>query len=107
MILAGAALPALEVVLEVRVPGSHLRDARQSGVRERCSPEVRVHQHAGRVQDTAQRGPAPARKLLQDGIDERARLPTDADLLASALEHRAGSAEDQVVRLVGEPFGGE
>ena len=101
MILPRAALSALDVVLEVRVAGADLRDARERGLRERRAAEVRVHEHAGRVQDAAERRPPRAGELLEHRVLERPRLAARPDLRPRALEHgargrrtraRAGSA---------------
>src|SRR3970282_2787080 len=53
MVLPGAALPMLEVVLEVRVAGADLRDPGERRLRERRATEVRVDEDAGRVQHAA------------------------------------------------------
>ena len=55
VILARAALAALEVVLEVRVAGADLHDAGERGLGERRATEVRVDEDAGRIQHAPQR----------------------------------------------------
>ena len=71
MILARAPLSALEVVLEVRVAGADLDDARERRLAERRPAEVRVHDHAGRVEHATERRRTQARQLGGGSIDER------------------------------------
>ena len=74
VILARPPLAALEVVLEVRVPGADLRHARERGLGERRAPEVRVDEDAGRVQHAPQRRLTRAAELREDRVDDRARI---------------------------------
>ena len=50
MILARAPCPGGEVVLEIRIGAARVLHALQRGLRKRGPPEVRVHDHPGRVQ---------------------------------------------------------
>ena len=101
MVLARSALPAFEVVLEVRVAGPHFHHPCESGFGQGRTPEIGVHEHAGRVQHTPQRRPACAGKLAQHRIDERAGLSSGPDLDSRALQDRAGDVEKEAVRLAG------
>ena len=80
VILPRAACAELDVVLQVRVAGPDLGHARQRIRRQRRPPEVRVHEHAGRVDHAAQARAARIRKLRERGFDEVTRIAARADL---------------------------
>ena len=104
VILARAALAALEVVLEVRVARADLDDARERGVRERRAPEIRVHENAGRVEHAAQRGPARAGELREDASTSAPGSPP-APISSRARSSTARAARDhELVRLGCEPL---
>ena len=88
VILARAARAFVEVVLEIRVAAAPPRATRSSAAAgERRAAEVRVHDHAGRVQDAAQRGRRAAASSLLQPRAEVARVGAGADLLPRRGEH--------------------
>ena len=76
VILARAALAAREVVLEVRVAARRLGHARERRLGERRAAEVRVDDHAGRVQHAAAGSARGRRAARRAGA--RARSPGSA-----------------------------
>ena len=93
MILSRSSGALLEVVLEVRVAASHLDDARERGLRERRPTEVRVDEHAGRVEDAPERRSCRRRDLLQRQPDRVTGIAAGADLFAGSLESGARGSE--------------
>ena len=102
MVLARAARAGGEVVLEVG-EAAHVRDPVERGLRQRCAAEVRVHDHAGRVEDAAERGPPCRGERLVEPRPQVARLGAGANLLPRALEDVAGGGDrERVVRAADE-----
>ena len=99
--------PGLEVVLEVGVAPADLDDAVERGLGERGAAEVRVDQHAGRVEHAPQRRPAARRELGERCLDEVAGIAAVADLLAGTVERHARRRERERVRHVGKPLVGQ
>ena len=97
--LARAARAGVEVVLEVRPAAADLEHALERLGRERRPAEVRVHDHAGRVEDAAQPRAARGGELLAQPRRQIAGLAARPDLLARPLEHRAGRVDRE--RVVG------
>ena len=93
MVLPRAARARGEVVLEVRVGAARVLDALEGGLRERRPAEVRVHDHAGRVQHPPQRGPAGGPQLTLDPRCEVARIVAGADLLPRPGDHGPGGVD--------------
>ena len=116
VVLARAARAGGEVVLEIRV-AARGRDPVERGLRQRCAAEIRVHEHAGRVEDAAQRRPACCRERFAEPGAQVARLRPGPDLLPRALEHLPrGRDRERVVapahelvhrRKVSQPHGHE
>ena len=103
VILARAARARGEVVLEVRVAAPGLDDAVERRRGERRPAEVRVHDHAGRVQDATQLRPARRGELLPEPRGEVAGIGARAELLARPGDHRArGVHRKRIVRAAGE-----
>jgi len=100
VILARAARARLEVELEVRVAAGQRGER---GVGKRRPAEIRVHDHARRVQHAAQRRRAQRSELLLQARLEVAGLRSGADRLACAVDHRTrGSHGKRVVGRAGE-----
>ena len=76
MVLARPARSRLEVVLEVGVAAADLDDAIERRLRERGAAEVRVDQHAGRVEHAPQRRPRARGELGERRLDEVAGIAT-------------------------------
>ena len=89
MILPRAARAVGDVVFEVRVAAPDLEHARERLLRERRAAEVRVHDHAGRVQHAAQACGARDTELLPQPRGQVAGIRSRTDLLARPREHRA------------------
>src|SRR5579864_1674781 len=53
-LVSAAALAGVEVEFEIRVAGAEPGDGIERGAGERCTAEVRMEQHAGRVHDADQ-----------------------------------------------------
>ncbi len=85
VVLAGPALAVLEAVLEVRVALSRARDGRPGLVGERRAAEVRVDDHAGRVEHAPQRRPQPPPRAL-DEVDVRVGRRAAQELRAALGE---------------------
>ena len=102
VILPRSAFPPLEVVLEIRVPGTDLRDARERSVRERSAAEVRVHDDAGRIEDAPQHRLAIPLEPRERRLHEVARIATCSDLLAGLLQRRTGRGDGRRMRLTGD-----
>src|SRR5918995_3510998 len=101
MILARSALAALEVVLEVRVPGTDLDDAREGGVRERRAPEVGMDEDSRRIQHASERvSPHPC-ELLEYRIDEGSGITARLDLLTRSLQRVSCRRQRELARLGG------
>src|SRR5207237_4203747 len=84
-----AAGPGGEVVFEIRVAATDLAHALERRLRERRPPEVRVHDHARRVEDAAQAGRAGAAELVGEARLEIPGIGAGAALLARPRAHRA------------------
>ena len=82
VILARSPLAAREVVLEVGVATADLGHPRERGLRERRSTEVRMDEHARRVQHATQRRRTRAAELLENHVHERLGIVPGGDLLA-------------------------
>ncbi len=89
VILPRAARAVAQVELEVRVAPRNLDDLRERLGGERRAAEIRVHDHAGRIEDAAEARRAHRRQLVVQALREIARFGAGADLLARLLEHRA------------------
>ena len=89
VVLARAARAAREVVLEVRVAGRPRATRSSAACGQRRAAEVRVHEHARRVEHAAQSRPPRRRELRRQPLAQVARIGAGADLLAGPLEHRA------------------
>ena len=101
VVLARAARAGVEVVLEVRVAAADLAHALERRLGERRPAEVRVHDHAGRVEDAPQAGARARRRAPRAPARQVARLAAGADLLPRPLEHRArGLDREWVARPV-------
>ena len=94
VILARPAGARAEVELEVRVAARSLDDLRERLVCERRAAEVRVHDHAGRVQHAAQ-ARRRARASSAGTRPQVAGIGAGADLLARPLEHARGSVDGE------------
>jgi hypothetical protein len=103
MLLPRAARPLVEVELEIGVAERDVVHALERRFRERRPAEVRVDDHAGRVQHTAEARPPGARELCcQLGV-QVARVVPGADLFAGPVDHTTGSLDRQrIVAGVGE-----
>jgi len=103
VILARPARAGVEVVLEVRVRAADLDHSLERTRGQRRPAEVRVHDHAGRVEHAAEDRPACRRELLAQACREVAGLETRPDLSPRAVDHGTGGAHGQrVVDLAGE-----
>ena len=101
--VARAAGAGLEVQLEVRVAGRGARDGLARLGPERGAAEVRVHDHAGRVEDALERrrgrGPRPlTRPFAQVGVLAGAAL----ELLPPLREHRTRRRQRERPRRAGD-----
>ena len=89
MILPRAARAFAEIELEIRVAARRLDDLRERLRGERRAPEVRVHDHAGRVQHAPEAtAPRAAPSSSRTRAREIAGIGAGADLLARPVEHR-------------------
>ena len=105
MVLARAARPFGQVVLEVRVSRSDLHHALDRGGREWGASEVRVHDDPGRIEDAAQPGPARQRELREGTLDEvTGRRATGRDLRARTLEGAPRSGKSRRPWLPCQPL---
>ena len=107
MVLARASSACFEVVLEVRVAGPDLDDALERARRQRGAAEIGVHQHAGRVQDTAEARSSHPAELLEHRVDERAGLTARTELVSRARQDVTSSRDGELVRLSREPLVGK
>ncbi len=98
MILTRAAAALCEVVFEVRVAASNLRDALESRGRQRSAAEVRMRDHARGVDRGAQAVRVRGSDLLRYELRELARILTGANLCARSVEHCAGGLDREPVR---------
>jgi hypothetical protein len=93
-----------EVVLEVRVAARGLPNPLERSLRERGSAEVRVDDHARRV-DRAPEVRAPERRELGErALGQVARVGAGANLLARAIERGPRRRERERPRLTREAF---
>ena len=99
VILSRPARPGFEVVLEVRVAGGGVADTLDGGRRQRRPAQVRVHDHARRVQHAAQARPPGLVELVVQSLAEVARIHSGPDLLPCALDHEPGGVDRE--RVVG------
>ena len=86
VILPRAARARAQVVLEVRVAAPDLVDALESRLRQRCAPQVRVHDHARRVQGAPQPGRTGRRELRAKSFGKVSRVRARVYVLARARE---------------------
>ena len=99
MILARAPCPGGEVVLEIRIGAAGVLHALQRGVRKRGPPEVRVHDHPGRVQHPPQRRPPRSLQLVPDACCEITRIGAGAQLVARLGDHGPGGVDrERIIR---------
>ena len=109
MHLARAARAAVEVVLEVRVAAGGSGRLRERGRRERCAPEIRVHDHPCCVENATE----PWRpRRLELGVQSRsevAGVPAGTNVFARAREDPAGGVDcKRILDAAGEfVHGGE
>ena len=102
VVLARAARAGGEVVLEVG-EATRVRDPVERRRRQRRPPEVRMHEHAGRVENAAERRPARSGERLVEPRRQVAGLRTRPDLLARALEHLPrGRDRERIARAAHE-----
>ena len=87
VVLARAARAAGDVVLEVRVAAPDLDDTGERLLGERRAPEVRVDDHAGRVEHAAEARRPCGTELLPQPCREVAWVAARADLLPRLREH--------------------
>ena len=103
MVLARPAGAFGEVVLEVRVAAADVAHALERGLGQRRAPEVRVDDHARRVQHPPQPGAPGGLELGAQALGEVARLAAGPDLLARRVEHAPGGVDrERVVHRAGE-----
>ena len=93
-----------EVVLEIGVAPCDVDHPVDRGLRQRRATEVRVDDHAGRVQHAAQLRTPRGRELAQRPLDEVARIGARPDLLARPLERRPRRLDRVRVRLARQPL---
>jgi hypothetical protein len=104
VIVARAALALVEVVLDVRVAAGDLLDRGACGRGERRAAEVRVQDHAGRVDHAAQlRARQPQRDLGDiPGRDRRRVGGAREDRLASLVDRTARRLDERPARGIGD-----
>ena len=103
VILARAACPRGQVVLQIRVAARDFVDPRQRGGRERRASEIRVDDHAGCVEDATKPGPSGRAELLAQPFAKVARVGSFLDLVTRAGDHHARRGDRQrVVHSPGE-----
>jgi hypothetical protein len=101
--LARAARPGVEVVLEVRVAARRGPDLLERRRRERCAPQVRVHDDARSVQHASQPRCVRCVQLRSQLLLEVARIRSLLYLFARAREDGAGGSDgERVVVRAGE-----
>ena len=105
--LPRAALAGLEVELEVRVRPADLHHPLERGSRERRPAEVRVDDHAGRVEDPPQRRRPEAVELGTRRGRDVARVAAGEDRRARTLERSARGGRRQRSRRFGQRLVGE
>ena len=94
--------PGVEVVLEVRVAARRPRATRASAASgERRAAEVRVDDHAGRVEHAPQRGGPGRGELGQRALGQVARLVPRGDS-SRARARTSGRRDDERRRLFGQ-----
>ena len=89
VILPRAARAVAQVELEVRVAARDVDHLCERLLGERRAAEIRVHDHAGRVQDAPEVRRAHRAELVVQALREVAGIGARADLLPRAVEHRA------------------
>jgi hypothetical protein len=104
VVLARAAGAGLQVELEVRVAGADLRDAIERGRRQGRPAEVRVHEHAGRVQHAPQARRPRGGELGERTLDEIARIAPGAHVVTGDLDGRPHGRSRERVGLACEPL---
>ena len=102
VILPRAACALAKVVLEVRVGAAHLDRPLERRRGERRSAEVRVEDHAGRVQHPPQVRARSSLNLAERPSAEVARIVAGMDLLAGAGESRARRLDRQRARRLAQ-----
>ena len=96
-------MPSREIELEVRVAARGLDDLRDRLLRERRAPEVRVHDHARRVEHAAQARRAHCHQLCSQPLGKVAGIGAGTDLLARTVEHGPrGVDRERVVQAARE-----
>ena len=93
----------LDVVLEVRVPLGHRGRGRTRRLGKRRPPEVRVHDHAARVDQPPQAQPrvrrdTPARRLDKRSVSPAWRGVTPQDPVALLGDHGSRRPHSRRVR---------
>ena len=103
VVLARPARPRRQVELEVRVAARGLAHVVERGFGERRPAEVRVDDHAGRVEHARQRRRSRGRELVGKACLEVAWVGPRLDLLARPREHCPGGLDGQrVAGLAGQ-----
>ncbi len=102
VVLPRPARAGVEVELEVRVAAADLDGALQRGPGERRPAEVRVDDHARRVEDSPERRDAEPVELGASGGDGIARIAARLDRLPHPLERGARRGGGELVRRGGE-----
>ena len=86
MVLPRPARAGAQVVLEIGVTAAHLANALERSLGQRRTPEIRVHDDAGRIQRPPQARRAGRLELVAKPRLEVSRIRSRLDLLARARE---------------------
>ena len=94
VVLARPPRAGLGVVLEIGVARANLAHPLERRLRQRGAPQVRVHDHARRVENPPQAGPQARLDLRGGALDEVSRRQPGLDLLPGPLERRPRRRQD-------------